>query len=439
MISFFTLCSTNPPKKQQDKMSLTPQQVDIIKATVPVLEQHGLAITTTFYKNMLDENPQLHGIFNTANQVTQHQQKALAGALYAYASNIDNLGALSDAVELITNKHASLYVTPDQYKIVGTYLLAAMKIVLGDALTPEIHDAWAAAYWLLADLLIEKEASLYRSAGDWQDWREFKIDKKVPESDQITSFYLKPVDGKPLPLFRPGQYISVMTDVPALKHPQARQYSLSDEPRSDYYRISVKKETGVNPSNPASAGHPGFVSNILHEIKKEGDVVLVSHPYGDFFLADFDGKKPIGTNPLVLLSAGVGLTPLTSILNTITSTSSQSDRKIHFIHGVRRGSARAFRKHVQDIAKTHPNLKITFFNSHPAATEQQGVDYQYAERVNLHKLDHNKDLFLDDKTTDYYVCGPTDFMVSTNKALLEFGVDPKRIKMELFGTGGIPV
>jgi Hemoglobin-like flavoprotein len=184
-------------------MGLTPEQVDIIKATVPVLEQHGLAITTTFYKNMLNENPELHAIFNTANQVTQHQQKALAGALYAYASNIDNLAALTDAVELITNKHASLYVKPEQYKIVGTYLLAAMKIVLGDALTPEIHDAWAAAYWLLADLLIEKEASLYRSAGDWNDWREFKIDKKIPESDQITSFYLKPVDGKPLPFFPP--------------------------------------------------------------------------------------------------------------------------------------------------------------------------------------------------------------------------------------------
>ncbi|KAL1851155.1 hypothetical protein Plec18170_006479 [Paecilomyces lecythidis] len=419
-------------------MSLTSQQVDIIKATVPVLEQHGLAITTTFYKNMLDEHKELNGVFNTANQVTQHQQNALAGALYAYAANIDNLAALNDAVELITHKHASLYIRPEHYKIVGTYLLAAMKIVLGDALTPEIHDAWAAAYWQLADLLIEKEASLYRSAGDWNDWREFKIEKKVKESDEITSFYLKPVDGKPLPSFRPGQYISVMVDVPALNHPQARQYSLSDMPRSDYYRISVKKETGVSPSNPQAAGHPGYISNVLHDTKKEGDVVLVSHPYGDFYLSDFDGEKATSKSPIVLISAGVGLTPLTSILNTITSKSGQTDRKVHFVHGVRRGSARAFKDHVQSTAKGHSNLKVTFFNSLPSSTEQQGVDYHHAERVNLHKLNPNDDLFLDDKTTEYYVCGPESFMRDTKKALLELGVDPSRIKMELFGTGGVP-
>ncbi|KAJ9227206.1 hypothetical protein DTO027B5_787 [Paecilomyces variotii] len=419
-------------------MGLTSQQADIIKATVPVLEQHGLAITTTFYKNMLDEHTELHGMFNTANQVTQHQQKALAGALYAYAANIDNLAALNDTVELITQRHASLYIRPDHYKIVGTYLLAAMKIVLGDALTPEIHDAWAAAYWLLADLLIEKEASLYRSAGDWNDWREFKIEKKVPESDEITSFYLKPVDGKPLPSFRPGQYISVMVDVPALNYPQARQYSLSDMPRPDYYRISVKKETGVNPSNPQAAGHPGYISNILHDIKKEGDVVLVSHPYGDFYLADFDGEKATSKNPIVLISAGVGLTPLTSILNTITSKSGQTDRKVHFVHGVRRGSARAFKDHIQNTAKAHSNLKVTFFNSLPSSTEKQGVDYHHAERVNLHKLDRNNDLFLDDKTTEYYLCGPESFMTAMKKQLLELGVEPARIKLELFGTGGVP-
>lgn len=419
-------------------MALTPEQVKIIKSTVPILEQHGLAITLTFYKNVIDENPSLQGVFSVSNQATEGQQKALATALHAYAANIDNLGALSEFVEVLSNKHASLYILPEWYKIVGTYLLAAMKIVLGDALTPEIHDAWAAAYWQLANLLIEKEAKLHKDAGDWNDWREFKIDKRVPESDQITSFYLKPTDGKPLPLYRPGQYISVKVDVPSLGYDQARQYSLSDVPSSDHYRISVRKETGAEENHPESAGHPGFVSNVLHDHKKEGDVVLVSHPYGDFFLTDFDGTKPTGTNPLVLISAGVGLTPLTSILNTVTSTSGQSDRKIHFIHGVHRGSARAFKSHIEAIAKTHPNLKVTFFNSHPAAVEAQGVDYQYAERVNLQKLDRNADLFLDDKTTQYYVVGPVEFMTSTRKTLEEFGVDAKRIKVERFGSGGVP-
>ena len=164
----------------------------------------------------------------------------------------DDLGVLAPTVELICHKHASLYIRPEQYNIVGTYLLAAMKEILGDALTPEIHDAWAAAYWQLANVMIGKEEELYKSADGWTDWRDFKIDRKENESDEITSFYLVPVDGKPLPSFKPGQYISVQTEVPEFGHLQARQYSLSEAPRSDYYRISVKRVS----ANPTSAGPP---------------------------------------------------------------------------------------------------------------------------------------------------------------------------------------
>ena len=222
-------------------MSLTPEQAKIIKATVPILAEHGMTITSRFYANMLRENKELNNVFNTSNQHNGHQPKSLAMALYAYASNIDDLGVLSPAVELICHKHASLYIRPEHYNIVGTYLLAAMKEILGDSLTQDIHDAWAAAYWQLANIMIAREADLYKSADGWADWREFKIDRKEKESDEITSFYLVPVDGKPLPKFKPGQYISVQTEVPDLSHLQARQYSLSEAPRSDYYRISVKR------------------------------------------------------------------------------------------------------------------------------------------------------------------------------------------------------
>ncbi|KAL1967070.1 hypothetical protein VTN77DRAFT_3594 [Rasamsonia byssochlamydoides] len=413
-------------------MGLTPEQVKLIKATVPVLQDHGNAITTTFYQNMLAENPELNAIFNTANKVTGRQPRALAAALFAYATHIDDLGALAPAVELICHKHASLYIRPEHYKIVGTYLLAAMKQVLGDALTPEIHDAWAAAYWQLADVLIAKEATLYEQSDGWTDWREFKIAKKVRESDEIASFYLKPVDGKPLPSFRPGQYISVLVDVPGLEYPQPRQYSLSDKPSPEYYRISVKRELGLN-------GHPGCVSNVLHDVKQEGDTVKVSHPFGDFFLTDAkNGEIVESTRPIVLISAGVGLTPLTSILNTVTSKSSASKRKIHFIHGVRRARARAFKDHVLSLAKQYPNLQVTFFNSSPSDDEKQGEDFHHAGRIDLRKLDSDEHLFLDDPSTEYYVCGPEGFMQDIGRSLRDLNVDSDRIHMELFGTGGVP-
>jgi nitric oxide dioxygenase len=415
-------------KVKNISMGLTPDQVKIIKATVPVLQEHGNTITTAFYKNILEDVPELNGVFNNLNQVNGHQQRALAGALFAYATHIDDLGALAPAVELICHRHASLYVQPDHYKVVGTYLLAAMKEVLGDALTPEIHDAWATAYWQLADLMIARESSLYEESDGWTNWREFTIAKKVPESDEITSFYLKPVDGKPLPSFHPGQYISVLVDMPGKKYPQPRQYSLSDKPSPDCYRITVRKEPG-----------PDHVSNVLHDFKHEGDTIKVSHPFGDFFLTEArNGEIIESACPIVLISAGVGLTPLTSILNTVTAASTESKRKIHFIHGVRRGRARAFKDHVLSLRKQDPSLRVTFFNSSPSEDEKQGENYHYAGRIDLLKLDKNEHLFLDDPSTEYYVCGPTSFMEDMARSLKGFNVDPSRVHMELFGTGFVP-
>ena len=412
--------------------AMTPDQIAVIKATVPVLVQHGNTITTVFYRNMLGAHPELNTVFNTPNQVNGHQPRALAGALYAYASHIDDLGALSSAVELICNKHASLYIKPDDYKIVGKYLLEAMGEVLGAALTPEIHDAWATAYWQLADIMIGREKQLYEQSEGWTDWRDFKISNKVKESEEITSFYLAPTDGKPLPKFQPGQYISVQAYVPALKYPQARQYSLSDQPKPDYYRISVKKETGFNADPTVAATNPGYISNLLHDTFNIGDTLKVSHPYGDFFLSP---TKTESSTPVVLISAGVGLTPLTSMVNTLTSKAPEG-RKLHFIHGARTSGARAFKEHISALPKLSPSIQATFFTGNPTGGEKQGIDYHHVGRVDLSKLDE-KDLFLDDAKTEYYICGPERFMTDMESTLKAKGVGADRIKMELFGTGGI--
>ncbi|KAJ5633309.1 hypothetical protein N7490_009648 [Penicillium lividum] len=405
---------------------LTTDQVKLIKATVPVLVAHGGIITSVFYDNLIRENPDLNNVFNIPNQQNGHQSRALAGALFAYASNIDNLGVLTPAVELICQKHASLYIQPESYKVVGKYLLEAMGQVLGDALTPEIKDAWATAYWQLANIMIGREHQIYEESEGWTDWREFEISKKVKESDEITSFYLAPVDGKPLPAFNPGQYISVQVYVPELGYIQPRQYSLSDKPNTEYYRISVKKEKGTGTNATA---HPGYVSNLLHDSFNQGDKIKVSHPAGDFFLSTDDSA-----NPVVLISAGVGLTPLTSILNTLTSK--PSERKIHFIHGSRTSSVRAFKEHVTSLTTTYPTLQTTFFTTQPSAEDKEGVDDTYAGRVDLNKL--SKDLFIDNSTTKYYICGPEKFMTDMEAGLKYQGVKAEQIKMELFGTGGIP-
>jgi nitric oxide dioxygenase len=412
-------------------MSLSPEQVQLIKATVPVLQEHGLTITKLFYDNMLNAHPELRVVFNVSNKVHGHQPMALAGALFAYASHIDNLGVLSPAVARICHKHASLYIQPDQYETVGKFLLEAMGLVLGDALTPPILDAWAAAYWQLAKLMIGIEADLYKSAEGWTEFRDFRVAQKVPESDVITSFYFEPVDGKPLPPFIPGQYVSIQIDVPQLSHAQCRQYSLSDQPNPTYYRISVRKDAGLDTSNPEAPAHPGYVSNILHSSVNVGDIVKLSHPYGDFRLENADA-----TTPLVLISAGVGLTPLTAMVNSLTGSS--STRPIHFIHGAHTGASRAFGPAIAALAQRIPTLRTTNFLTVPGENDKEGVDYDFVGHVDVAKLDGDKDLFLGDKQAEYYVCGPTSFMVDTKKALVARGVDEARVHMELFGTGGVP-
>lgn len=427
------VCNSIPSNDNNNNiiiMSLTPEQVQIVRSTVPVLEAHGNDITTVFYKTLLDEIPELHNIFNTANQANGFQPRALAGSLYAYASHIDDLGALSPAVEKICQKHASLYVRPEHYKIVGEYLLRAMGDVLGSALTKEILNAWEAAYWQLANILIAKESSIMEEADGWTDWRDFRIAKKVKESDEITSFYLEPVDGEKLPSFKPGQYISVMTTVPKLRYLQPRQYSLSDKPSPKYYRISVKREAGVPADKPEAVVHPGYISNVLHDERQEGDIVSVSHPAGEFFF-DSEAEKDAS---VVLISAGVGLTPMVSILNNLLDRNSQ--QHISFIHAARSTSVQAFGERIRNVAKEHENVTASIFISSPDAQKDvEGVHYQHTGRMKLGVLDAERDIRLHEKDAKYFICGPEGFMAAMEKQLIDLDVEPHRIKMEVFGTG----
>jgi nitric oxide dioxygenase len=270
-----------------------------------------------------------------------------------------------------------------------------------------------------------------KSIEGWTEWRDMRIDQKVKESEVITSFYLVPVDGKPLPTFLPGQYISVMTDVPVLGHKQARQYSLSESPRKDYYRISVKKEKGLNMADPESTRHPGYISNILHDDRSVGDVLSVSHPFGEFVL---EQDKHEGDAPVVLLSAGVGLTCLMSMLNSTV----ESRRPITWVHGAKTTSARAFTGHIRKLDAEHDNLHAILFVSNPEEKDVPGVDFHQSGRVALERLDSDKDLFLDDARSQYFVCGPTGFIMDMRRGLWERGVEQDRVHAELFGTGGLP-
>ncbi|KAI1823934.1 globin-like protein [Xylaria intraflava] len=399
--------------------TLTPSQIALVKATAPALKQHGVTITSLFYKNLFNGNPELRNIFNNTDQTLGAQPRALANAVLAYATYIDDLAKLSSAVEHIAHKHASLSIQAEQYPIVGKFLLQAVATVLGDACTPEIVDAWTAAYAVLADIFINREHQIYVSFENWAGWRRFKVQKKVVESAEITSFYFVPEDGVALPQYLPGQYISLQLYIPKLGVRQARQYSLSDAPMRDYYRISVRRHTSKD------VGVPGLISNMLHDEVHEGDVVELTHPTGEFI-------AQIGEeSPLVLISAGVGITPMVSILNTAMAAG--SSRRISLIHGAHSSEVRAFTD-VYKRACEKPNIQATTFLSTHTDAEVQGVDYDFEGRMDLSKV-NPASLFTDDSTTQYYICGPKPFMTDIKQYLRDHDVSQDRIHLEIFGVG----
>ncbi|MGZ5848413.1 MAG: globin domain-containing protein, partial [Ramlibacter sp.] len=253
---------------------LSTQTIAIIKATVPVLQEHGEAITRHFYELMFREHPEVKAFFNEAHQASGTQARALAGAVLAYASHIDRLDEIAPALPRIVQKHAALVILPEHYPIVGKCLLRAIREVLGAAATDDILAAWGEAYNALADILIGAEEQVYAGnaarAGGWRGERAFRVARREPESELIESFYLAPVDGGPLMAFTPGQYLTLVLCIDG--ETIRRNYSLSDAPGKPFYRISVKREEG------------GRASSWLHANAQVGTELRVQAPCGDFLL-----------------------------------------------------------------------------------------------------------------------------------------------------------
>src|SRR5262245_61846067 len=168
---------------------ISHKTIEIVKATAPVVAVHAEAITRRFYSLMFTGDPKTKGYFNPAHQHAGDQQRALAGAICAYAANIDNLAALRPAVELIAQKHCSLGILPEHYPIVGKHLLGAIKDVLGDVASEEVIAAWGEAYGLLAQIFIEREAEIYReqlaATGGWNGYRRFIVERKTTVNKNV--------------------------------------------------------------------------------------------------------------------------------------------------------------------------------------------------------------------------------------------------------------
>lgn len=400
---------------------LSDEQRAIITATVPALRAHGETITGVFYRAMLGEHPELLDYFNPANQREGGgQARSLAASVLAYAAHIDSLGRLGGMVERIATKHASLEIKAEHYPIVGKYLLGAIAEVLGDAATPPILDAWAAAYGQLADILIGREQALYQEAASrahgWPGFRPLLVVGKVKESEVMTSFHLAAADGAPLPGFRPGQYVSVRVRPPGYPHEQIRQYSLSAAADGRRYRISVKREAAPTVAADAPAG---LVSGFLHDHVRVGDTLDVHTPLGDFVLDDAE------RGPVVLLSGGAGITAVLAMLEHLVTNTM---REVVFLHGVRARADHAFGDRVRDLARRRPGVGVRIFYEIAAFEDEPGVHHDEIGRISAEAIRAN----LPGGEAVFYYCGPIGFMTATDAALDALGIPLDRRHTEAF-------
>lgn len=251
---------------------MTPQHIELVKSTVPVLRENGVALTSYFYNRMLNNNPDLKNVFNLDHQSTGRQPRALAAAVLAYAEHIENPSVLAKAIEHITTKHVSLDIKPEQYSIVGENLLHSISEVLDVPMESDLIAAWKAAYLQLADILIGVEKSKYAALaaenGGWAGWRSFKI-SQIEETGQAKRFTIQATDGQAVVSANAGQYISVKVKVPGHDIQQPQQYKFDADQANDQFIFDVKPEEN----------HTEYsVSNILFNHYQVGDEVQVSAP-----------------------------------------------------------------------------------------------------------------------------------------------------------------
>ncbi|MEV4008078.1 globin domain-containing protein [Actinomadura sp. NPDC049753] len=388
---------------------LSSDHADTVRATLPAVAANGTAITGEFYAAMFAAHPELRHLFNQGNQANGEQRRALAGSVAAFAEHLvteESSIPFQQILSRIAHKHASLGIRPEQYTIVGRHLMDAVAKVLGDAVTPEVHAAWSEVYWLFATLLIAEEARLYQDAAcdPAAPFRPWRVTERRDEAMDTVSLVLAPADGGAVPAHRPGQYVSLAVTLPdGLRQP--RQYTLS-RATGDTVQITLRRVRGDG------AAPDGAVSTFLFEHVAVGDVVELSPPFGDVVVED-DG------DPLVLVSAGIGITPVAAMIDHLAAE--RPGRPVLAVHADRSPRTHALRRQIAEAG-----ARMTDFRQLTWYEDPEGSADARAGRIDVALLP------LPPKAR-VFMCGPIPFMREVRRGLADAGVSDERVHYEVFG------
>lgn len=372
--------------------------------TLPVVGANIGQISEVFYEKLFTAVPSLRtNLFNRSNQANRTQQKALASSVASFANLLvtQQPSDIDAIMGRIAAKHASLGVTADLYEVVRTHLFAAIVEVLGDAVTPQVAGAWSEVYTLMANSLAEQESQLYQSVGvaPGQVWRQALVAAREYDGSHSATLFLRPLDGRPFRIHRPGQYTSVRIPF-ADGTEQIRQYTVTHGRQAGEWALSVKRVQG------------GLVSPILVDKVAEGDQLTVSHPFGGVTVDNDDA-------PLLLISAGIGVTNTMATLQYLSTYN--PGREVTIVHVERSAYEHARRIEFSALVKDLPGARLFL----------RYTDYDGMRDDGRNPLTRVP-LPTDAQT---YVCGPVEFMRSIRLELISVGLSPAAIHFEAFAPG----
>ncbi|MEV6218061.1 globin domain-containing protein [Nocardia sp. NPDC051833] len=389
---------------------LAPAQAEIVRATLPVIADAVDEITTVFYRTLFGNHPELlRELFNHGNQAAGSQQRALAAAIATFATYLVDpaLPHPSAVLARIGHKHASLGVTADQYRVVHDNLFAAIVEVLGaDVVTAPVAAAWDRVYWLMADALIDLEKQLYIEAGvqPGQVWRAVTVTARTDDPAGVAVFRVRAVDpADELPGFVAGQYISVGVRLPDGAR-QLRQYSLIGAGGDGTLSFAVKR-VAARPGCPA-----GAVSTWLHERVAVGDELEISLPFGELTI------DPDATTPLVLISAGIGATPMVGILEHLAAR--DQGRPVQVLHADHSAGTHPLRARVLALVERLERAEVAFWYA-------EATDGAHRGRLDLSAVTLPDD-------AEIYVCGGDEFLDAIRAQAAAAGLPAERVHIEQF-------
>ncbi|MBW3086845.1 Flavohemoprotein [Austwickia sp. TVS 96-490-7B] len=392
---------------------LSPASQEVVRATAGVVAENMVKITSHFYPRMFADRPDLLNVFNRADQAVGEQAQALAASVVAYAVQLIDPDAPSfePVLDRIAHKHVSLGIRAEQYTIVGRHLMAAIGEVLGDAVTPEVAAAWDEVYWLLAMQLAAAEARLYALGGvdPAQPWRDYRVAERRDEvPGEVITLVLAPVDGQPVPQHRAGQYVTINAAL-SDGSTQPRQYTLSGAARPDTMQVTIRRVRGTA-DTPA-----GMISNLLHDDTPVGTILQVSIPCGDVYVDDSD-------SPVMLVSAGVGVTPMAAILEDLAQRAPH--RPVILAHADRSAASHPLHDSMSATAASMDSVAAHCW--YEQADESASARGAHTGFMDLSVVEVPADVRV-------YMCGPLPFMREARRTLLDRGIPADHIRYEVFG------